>query len=165
MDQGQIILLHGNSVRASNGTRYVIEELLGKGGFGAVYLVRDQQDGQKLFALKEVIDPSERDRDRFRDEASLLKRLHHRALPQVHDVFENEKLKRVYMLMDYVRGCDLEASLAEQPEQIFSLSLVVAIMSPIVDALIYMHNQDAQSSSSHHSQRYQAGQHYRFYKR
>ncbi len=141
MQKERIILQIGNTVRAPNGTHYIIEELLGKGGFGAVYLVRVRQDAHKLFALKEVINPSERDRERFVGEASLLKRLKHRALPQVYDVFENEKLKRVYMLMDYVRGKDSEALLAEQPEQHFSLPLALAIMAPIVDALTYMHNQ------------------------
>ena len=142
MQSEQIILPVGNTVRSPNGDHYIIEELLGKGGFGAVYLVKDRHDEHKLFALKEVIDPSETDRARFTSEAELLMRLDHKALPHVYDVFENEKLKRVYMLMDYVKGRDLEVLLTEQPEQHFSLPLVLAIMGPIVDALTYMHNQD-----------------------
>jgi serine/threonine protein kinase len=141
VQQEQIILPTGNTVRTPDGNHYVIESLLGKGGFGAVYLVRDRYDEQKYYALKEVIDPSEQDRERFTTEAELLKRLHHKALPRIYDVFENEKLKRVYILMDYVRGRDLEALLAEQPEQLFDLPLVVAIMQPVVQALIYMHHQ------------------------
>nr|HET6904817.1 serine/threonine-protein kinase [Ktedonobacteraceae bacterium] len=141
MQQEQLILPVGNTVRVPDGKHYVIEKLLGKGGFGAVYLVKDRQDEQKFYALKEVIDPSEQDRNRFTSEAELLKRLHHKALPRIYDVFEHEKLKRVYILMDYIKGRDLEALLSEQPEQCFALPLVIAIMDSIVDALSYMHQQ------------------------
>ncbi len=141
MQQEQLILSPGTTLRDPNGNDYVIVELLGKGGFGAVYLVRDRYVEHRFFALKEIIDPSENDRDRFVSEAELLKRLHHKALPRVYHVFENEKLRRVYMLMDYVKGRDLEVLLAEQAEKRFTLPVILTIMAPVVDALIYMHNQ------------------------
>ena len=137
--QEQTTLPVGATIQHPGGGRYAIERLLGKGGFGAVYLVRDRHVKQRLFALKEVIDPGRRDRERFFFEAEVLKRLNHRALPHVYQVFEHEKLKRVYMLMDYIEGRDLEALLAEQPGQ--RLSLPLALMAPIVDALIYLHGQ------------------------
>ncbi|MFL5625539.1 MAG: serine/threonine protein kinase, partial [Ktedonobacteraceae bacterium] len=141
MQQERLILPVGTTVRDPNGNYYVIEELLGRGGFGAVYLVKDWRIEQRVFALKEIIDPSASERDRFTFEAELLKRLHHKALPRVYHVFENEKLKRVYMLMDYIKGRDLEVLLAEQPEKRFSLPLILTLMAPVVDALIYMHDQ------------------------
>lgn len=140
--QEQMTLPVGATVQHPDGGRYVIEGLLGTGGFGAVYLVRDRHVKQGQFALKEVIDPSRQDRERFIFEAEVLKRLDHRALPHVYQVFENEKLKRVYMLMDYIQGRDLGVLLEEQPERCFSLPLALAIMTPIVDALIYLHAQD-----------------------
>jgi eukaryotic-like serine/threonine-protein kinase len=141
VQQEQLILPVGNTIRDPHGHHYVIEDLLGRGGFGAVYLVRDRHDVQGVFALKEVIDPSTTDRDRFIYEANLLKRLSHKALPRVYDVFENEKLKRVYMRMDYVQGKDLEALLAEQPAQRFPLELILAVMTPVAQALEYLHRQ------------------------
>ncbi len=142
MLQGQMVLPVGATIQHPDGERYIIESLLGKGGFGAVYLVRDRQVKEHLFALKEVIDPNERDRERFIFEAEVLKRLNHRALPHVYKVFEYEKLKRVYMLMDYIEGQNLDILLGEQPERRFSLPLVLAVMKPIVDALIYLHSQN-----------------------
>jgi serine/threonine protein kinase len=140
--QEQMTLPVGASIQHPDGERYVIENLLGKGGFGAVYLVRDRRVQERLFALKEIIDPNKLDRERFIFEAEVLKRLNHRALPHVFKVFEYEKLKRVYMLMDYIEGRNLDDLLEEQPERCFSLPLVLAIMRPIVDALIYLHGQN-----------------------
>src|SRR5713101_8952598 len=140
--QEKMTLPVGATVQHPDGGRYMIESLLGTGGFGAVYLVRDRRVKQSLFALKEVIDPSRRDREHFLFEAEVLKRLNHRALPHVYQVFEHEKLRRVYMLMDYIEGQNLGVLLKEQPGHCFSLPLVLTIMEPVVDALIYMHGQD-----------------------
>jgi serine/threonine protein kinase len=65
VQQDQMLLPSGITVRDPAGDRYVIEGLLGRGGFGAVYLVRDRRSKQSLFALKEMIDPNKRDRERF----------------------------------------------------------------------------------------------------
>ena len=142
MLQEQMVLPVGATIQHPDGGRYIIESLLGKGGFGAVYLVRDRHVKEQQFALKEVIDPNSQDRERFIFEAEVLKRLNHRALPHVYKVFEYEKLKRVYMLMDYIEGQNLDILRLEQPERCFSLPLVLAVMKPIVDALIYLHSQN-----------------------
>ena len=122
MLQEQMVLPVGATIQHPDGGRYIIESLLGKGGFGAVYLVRDRLVKEQQFALKEVIDPNSQDRERFIFEAEVLKRLNHRALPHVYKVFEYEKLKRVYMLMDYIEGQNLDILRLEQPERCFSLT-------------------------------------------
>jgi eukaryotic-like serine/threonine-protein kinase len=123
------------------GGRYLVEELLGKGGFGAVYRVRDQRVRQNLFALKEVIDPNKQERKRFVFEADLLRRLDHPALPRVYHVFEDDKNERAYMLMDYVEGSNLEVLRRQQPNKRFALPQGLSIMAPIFNALTYLHNQ------------------------
>ena len=80
--------------------RYIVEELLGKGGFGAVYRVRDRRVKSNIFALKELTDPDKQQRESFAFECEILKRLDHYALPRVYRVFEDNKNNRVYMLMD-----------------------------------------------------------------
>jgi serine/threonine protein kinase len=123
------------------GGRYRVEKLLGKGGFGAVYQVKDQRVQQNIFALKEVIDPNRKERKRFVFEADLLRRLDHPALPRVYHVFEDDKNDRAYMLMDYVEGSNLELLRHRQPDKRFSVELMLGIMGPIMDAVSYLHNQ------------------------
>ena len=122
--------------------RYLVIDLLGKGGFSAVYLVQDRQRDDRFFALKEGIAFDREAREHFAVECALLKRLVHPALPQVHEVFDDEEHDRMYMLMDYVEGPNLETLLSIQPERRFSLPVVAAVLAPIADALEYLHQQD-----------------------
>lgn len=142
MLQEQTTLPIGATIQDVNGERYRVEKLLGKGGFGAVYLVRDRLTQEHQFALKELIEPSEHDYERLIFECETLKRLDHPALPRVYHVFEYAKLRRVYLLMEYVRGKNLEDLREEQPNFRFPLKVALAIMTPIVNALSYMHSQN-----------------------
>ncbi len=73
MQEVQTTLPIGTIIRE----RYIVEDLLGKGGFGAVYLVRDQRVKGNLFALKEMVDTSKQERARFAFECEVLKRVDH----------------------------------------------------------------------------------------
>jgi eukaryotic-like serine/threonine-protein kinase len=121
--------------------RYIVEEMLGRGGFGAVYRVRDRRVKSNVFALKEVIDPSGYERDRLAFECELLKRLDHPALPRVYRVLDDERNNRIYMLMDYIEGPNLERLRQKQPEKRFALPRVMKILGSIVAAIGYLHTQ------------------------
>lgn len=121
--------------------RYRVEELLGKGGSGAVYLVQDLRVEGNQFALKEIIEPDKKELARFSFEGQLLQRLDHEALPRVYRVFEDAQSTRVYMLMDYIKGSNLDTLRHLQPQQNFPLSQAMAFMAPIVDAVTYLHQQ------------------------
>ncbi|HEY0752605.1 MAG TPA: protein kinase [Ktedonobacteraceae bacterium] len=137
MQQAQIHL----PIKSVVGERYQIEELLGQGGFGAVYLVRDLRVQQNVFALKEVMDPVQQERRHFTFEADLLKRTDHPSLPRVYRAFDDPVHARAYMLMDYVEGTNLEKLRRQQTEKRFSLSEVLAFMGPIAEAVSYLHAQ------------------------
>lgn len=122
--------------------RYIIERLLGKGGFGAVYLVKDRRVRGNLFALKEVVDPDKKERQRFTFEGNLLAKLDHPALPRVYRTFEDDTSGRAYMLMDYVEGPNLEVLRQKQPDKRFTLARTLQIMEPVVSAVSYLHQQD-----------------------
>ena len=138
--QNQHTLPFRSIIRDQDQNSYMVEALLGTGGFGAVYLVRELRASRSQFALKEVV-PSERiERDRIIFEAEVLKKLEHRALPRVHQFFEDD-CGRTYLLMDYIRGANLEQLRLEQPEGRIPLAQVLSIMMPVVDALSYLHRQ------------------------
>ena len=122
--------------------RYVIENLLGRGGFGAVYLVRDLRVRGNLFALKEIVDTSKQERERFAFECEVLKRLDHHSLPRVYRVFEDDKNARAYMLMDYIEGPNLEMLRLQQPDKRFPLEQALDMIAPIFDVVSYFHKQE-----------------------
>lgn len=67
--------------------RYRVESLLGRGGFGEVYAVRDERAGGKPLALKlaRLLDADSLSLETLRGEFSLLASLLHPNLAQVHD--------------------------------------------------------------------------------
>ena len=95
--------------------RYRVERPLRCGGMGAVYVARDGHL-QGLCALKEMYPArDEWALRRFREEAQILSRLHHPAIPKVRDYFvvEDGVGARYYLVMDYVEGRNLQQE-AEQ---------------------------------------------------
>src|SRR5205823_6755203 len=95
--------------------RYLVKDILGIGGFSAVYLVQDlkatdergEPASANLFALKELTDQDKQERIRFTFEGQVLTRLSHPTLPRIERVFEDDKEGRAYILMEYVDGQNL----------------------------------------------------------
>lgn len=129
--------------------RYLVEDILGTGGFSVVYLVSDQlfeQEGEHSgtthrYALKMLTDHDKQERSRFLFEAELLTRLHHPALPRIQRVFEDKAAHQACILMDYVDGTNLDILRKRRPEKSFSLAEALVILAPIVEALTYLHTQ------------------------
>jgi serine/threonine protein kinase len=142
VSQEQRTLPIGATVSDNNGGRYVVEALLGVGGFSAVYRVRDRRMKEQVFALKEVIHPNLEDRRTLGMEGELLMRLKQPSLPRVYQVFEDVRLKRIYLLMDNIEGKNLEILRREEPTNKFSLDVVLTVMLPIVTAVVYLHKQN-----------------------
>ena len=118
---------------------YTVEKLLGKGGMGAVYLMRTS-DGM-LYAVK-VMDAelAEKNQDflkRFLYEADFAVRIRHPNLIAVHRVGKDEKTGLCFLVMDYLPG----GSLADRLEKCKRLSVEesVSIVVQIAAALEVAH--------------------------
>ncbi|KQU74553.1 MULTISPECIES: serine/threonine-protein kinase [unclassified Rhizobacter] len=148
----------GNSL--PNGFRlqeYVVEGLVGEGGFGIVYLARDTQLG-RVVALKEYMPAtlatrgpqcevsvrSSRHRETFElglrsfvNEAQLLAAFDHPSLVKVYRFWEQQGT--AYMAMPYYQGPTLKQWLIEhgRPDE----SLLLDVAHPLIDALELMHHQ------------------------
>ena len=91
--------------------RYEVEELVGRGGMGSVYRVRDREVGEivalKLLAADAATTESI---DRFRREVRLARRVTHRNAARTYDLGEHEGWR--FLTMEYVDGESLRAHLA-----------------------------------------------------
>src|SRR5688572_27015540 len=96
--------------------RYVVEELLGVGGMGAVYRARHQFIGRDV-ALK-FLDPTltrnERLRKRFLGEARAANQINHEHIIDITDFGETEE-GLVYMVMEYLEGHALSDEIERGP--------------------------------------------------
>lgn len=118
--------------------RYEVEQLIGHGGMGKVYKVRDPRS--KLpYAVKVLHPELSRTRDfvkRFKAEAKIARRLSHMNV--VHVFAMKRRQKAIYYVMEFVEG----ASLAERLEKGRRLPLneALGIIRETAVGLVYIHS-------------------------
>ncbi len=123
--------------------KYTVEKLLGKGGMGAVYLVRHNVL-DSFFALKvlfpDVAKKNKQFVDRFIREAKLACKIKHPNLIAVHDAGQNKTNGMYYLIMDYVSGGSVRDLLKTQV--CFLAQKALAVTDQIAAALneAYKHN-------------------------
>jgi serine/threonine-protein kinase len=128
--------------------RYRIQERIGQGGMGNIYLADDMRLEGRKCALKEV----EHDRnlpekvlrearEQFMREATVLARLDHPNLPKVSDFFSVGEID--YLVMDYVPGKDLRTLMldAKTHNTFLNERDVLDWAAQLADALAYLHSQ------------------------
>jgi serine/threonine protein kinase len=119
--------------------RYLVVQLIGKGGMGEVYLAVDQRLGSAVALKRTFFSDDETLMGAFEREARTLARLRHPVLPKVSDHFtENENQ---YLVMDHISGDDLSKRL-EATQKPFPLSWVLFWADQLLDALAYLHTHE-----------------------
>ena len=114
---------------------YEIEEQIGAGGGGIVYLGRHLRLEKKIVlkADKRKLDIGA---EALRREVDLLKELSHTYIPQVYDFIQEDGV--VYTVMDFIEGESLDKIMARgnRPTQ----SEVIGWACQLLEALIYLHS-------------------------
>ena len=115
--------------------RYVIKQVIGKGGGGIVYAAYDKHLELDV-VLKQIREEVTSLLD-SRAEVDILKQLKHERLPKVLDFFEYDG--RLFTSMDFIKGIDLKTALAKQGR--FLQDKVLKWAQELADALAYLHGQ------------------------
>lgn len=117
------------------GGRYLIEEVIGRGGMGAVYRALDERLGRRV-AVKVITlhgadaDSVERLRARFHREARAAAALpHHPNVVPVYDYGTDEALGLDYIVMELLRGEDLASRLARSGAPPLSTALRILLQA------------------------------------
>lgn len=120
-----------------NGNRYRIEAVLGRGGFGVVYLATHLQS-QVQVAIKATNETGPSIQEAFTHEARLLYGLRHPHLPRFTDFFIESP--QPYLVMDYIAGHDLDQLMNEHSGPMNEAD-VLPWIDQVLDALTYLHRQ------------------------
>lgn len=129
--------------------RYIIREIIGRGGMGSIFLAEDNRLQGRLCAIKQVTHNQdlpdsvrEQTKEQFYREASVLARLDHPNLPKVSDYFSASDSD--YLVMDFVPGDDLKTLMdrSRSKGKFLDLDEVLGWASQLSDALSYLHDQD-----------------------
>ena len=122
--------------------RYRIIKTIKAGGMGMVYLAEDIPE-RKLRAIKVMFNQGEASEQqlyaikRFREEAEILARLDHPNIPSITDYFTDKG--NYYLVMDYIKGEDLESFLRKCNLQVPEKFVVIWAVQ-LCDVLSYLHN-------------------------
>lgn len=138
----QLPLLPGTILQ----NRYCLLQVLGQGGFGRTYLVKDQARFNELCVLKEYtpkhtgIYVLEKSKELFQREAETLYKIQHPQIPQFRATFEEDE--RLFLMQDYIEGKTYRTLLSERHKQgqTFSENEMLDFLFNILPVLEYIHN-------------------------
>ncbi|MFI3185117.1 MAG: serine/threonine-protein kinase [Methylococcaceae bacterium] len=125
--------LHGVGDTIEN--RYQVKSVLGKGGFGATYLVEDLRLSGKRRAIKEV---PELLFDEY--ETTLLSRLNHPSIPDIID--RNVVDGMVYLVLEFGGSRTLGGERKQYQDRRIPQAKLLPWMRQLCEVLIYLHSQD-----------------------
>ncbi len=128
--------------------RYLIQKVLGQGGFSRTYLALDQERFHELCVLKELTVPYQDDglvaksRNLFQREASILYQIQHPQIPRFWAAFEDEQ--RLFLVQSFIEGPTYRAVLCDRQQtgETFSEAEILHFLNYLLPVLTYIHERD-----------------------
>jgi len=126
--------------------RYLIQQILGQGGFGRTYLALDQERFGDRCVLKEFSVPYEdeslvqKSKALFQREANALYQIQHPQVPRFWAAFEEQQ--RLFLVQDFVEGKTYRSLLRERKlrAQTFTEAEVRHLLQHMLPVLMYIHD-------------------------
>ena len=120
--------------------KYKIEKKIGSGGMGMVYAAVDQTLERKVAIkrMNEEIKASDREKQRFLQEAKMVALLHHPNIVEIYTIFEEDD--NVYLVFEYVDGKTLDRLLDSEVRLPFEKTK--KIFDDVAKALTYAHGKN-----------------------
>ncbi|MBI4558588.1 MAG: SUMF1/EgtB/PvdO family nonheme iron enzyme [Candidatus Hydrogenedentes bacterium] len=120
--------------------RYTVLDLLGRGGMGCIYRVKDNTLGEEV-ALKTLLPQFVQDKivvERFLNEARIARQLSHPNIVRVHDI--GVAGDTLYISMEYLKGKSLRTILEGlMPGQRLPIRTTLQLFDQLCAALEYAH--------------------------
>ncbi|MFB2982521.1 protein kinase [Microseira sp. BLCC-F43] len=125
--------------------RYIIERVLGQGGFGVTYLAQDIGRFNEPVAIKELTPFAQgttslqKAEELFEREAAILYKLNHPQIPRFWEFFRQEK--RLFLAQDYIAGETYHSLLKQRTGRgaSFSEAEIMQLLRDLLPVLSYLH--------------------------
>lgn len=123
--------------------RYLVKKVLGRGGFGTIYLAEDRDKFNEQVVLKEFTPTAQgtyglqKAQEHFEREAKSLNQLKHPQIPKFAGFFRYDK--RLFLVQEFVHGTTLH-ELVEQGKR-FNEAEIIHLFEQILPVLAYIHQQ------------------------
>ena len=127
------------------GDRFEILDMIGFGGIGAVYKVKDRTTNlvQALKVMLPSLLPSETACERFVAEIAIAQQLAHEGVVRVYDLHEDKERGVQFFTMEYVEGATLDQLPQQRHEGRLPAREAVHIAQQLCDVLEYAHQYTA----------------------
>lgn len=119
--------------------QYHVEEFLGRGSTGEVYLVRDKNNTHVALKLLRDFNASRKRQatEQFENEFRILSNIRHPLIGEIYDFGLDKKLNKVFFTMPYIDGSDLAFATKN-----LKLEITLSYFLQILRALDYLHSQN-----------------------